>query len=76
MPDLVKQTEAAAMTTIKGQGLTLGKRTTKSAPDAVGRVVAQRPAAGAQVEAGAAVDIVIGVAGKATAATGRASGGG
>lgn len=61
MVDLVGRAEADAMALIRAQGLTLGARGTSVAPDKAGTVLSQKPAAGAAVASGDAVDIVVAI---------------
>ncbi len=59
VPSVVGQTEAAAVATLQGAGLTATTSHAHHATVPVGRVISQQPAAGAQVAAGSAVAIVI-----------------
>jgi hypothetical protein len=61
MPNLIGMTENEAMEVLKKAGLKLASRTTKSAPDQVGRILDQSPAGGSKVESGSSVSLVIGV---------------
>jgi hypothetical protein len=61
VPDLVGMTEGEAVTALRGAELRLGERKTKEAPDRVGRVLHQSPAAGAKAASGSAVALVIGI---------------
>jgi beta-lactam-binding protein with PASTA domain len=54
-------TEGEAVTALRGAELRLGERKTKEAPDRVGRVLHQSPAAGAKAASGSAVALVIGI---------------
>ncbi len=60
VPDVVGQTEAAAAATLTGTGLTIGNVTTAySSSEPAGSVIGESPAAGAQVNLGAAVALQI-----------------
>lgn len=61
VPDVTGQPEAKATELLKAAKLSVGKRTTRPAPDQVGLVLAQDPKAGSEVPIGTAVDLVIGV---------------
>jgi PASTA domain-containing protein len=61
MPNLIGMTENEAMEVLKKVGLKSASRSTKSAPDQVGRILDQSPAGGSKVESGSSVSLVIGV---------------
>jgi beta-lactam-binding protein with PASTA domain len=60
VPDVTGETEDAAMNLIKEAGLSVGARETEPAPDKVGIVLAQSPAAGTEVKPKTPVDLVVG----------------
>ena len=60
VPDVTGETEDAAMNLIKEAGLSVGARETEPAPDRVGIVLAQNPAAGTEDKPKTPVDLVIG----------------
>ncbi len=59
VPNLVGMTEREALAALQETGLKLGQRMTKVAPDQVGRVLDQSPAAGTKVAPGSSVSLVI-----------------
>ncbi len=60
VPNVVGQTQAAATTAITTAGLALGTVTTQSSPTVpAGTVISQNPAAGTNVVAGSAVNLVV-----------------
>jgi beta-lactam-binding protein with PASTA domain len=62
MPNLIGLTEARATAVITGRGLVLAKRSTQPDPERVGLVISQEPQAGAPIQPGDNVAIVVGVA--------------
>jgi len=62
-PNLVGMTEKEALATLQEVGMQLGQRKTKVAPEQDGRVLDQRPAAGAKASPGSSVSLVIAVPG-------------
>jgi hypothetical protein len=60
-PDLLGLTESEAMAVLDGAGLRLGDRNTKAAPDQIGCVLDQSPAAGIKMARGSFVSLVIGI---------------
>ncbi|HEV8486163.1 MAG TPA: PASTA domain-containing protein [Blastocatellia bacterium] len=61
VPSLIGLVEDEALSALQKVGLKSGERKTLPAPDQVGRVLAQDPAPGSQVEVGSSVSVVIGV---------------
>lgn len=61
VPNLVGLVENEGLAALKKAELNAGQRTTKVAPDQVGRVLDQNPAAGSSVGQGTSVSLVIGV---------------
>ncbi len=61
VPQIVGLAEADAIATLRKSGLARGDRTTRPDEDNVGKVVEQNPEAGAEVERGSAVAIVVGI---------------
>ncbi|MEL6301892.1 MAG: PASTA domain-containing protein [Pseudomonadota bacterium] len=60
VPDVVGLTEAAAGTTLNNAGLVTGNVTQQSSSSVpAGQIISQNPAAGLQVNAGSAVDLVV-----------------
>jgi beta-lactam-binding protein with PASTA domain len=59
VPDVVKQTRAEAERALEAEDLAVGTVTESSSTEKPGTVIATKPPAGAEVEAGSAVDLVI-----------------
>src|SRR5207302_342874 len=66
MVRLIGQREADAMTILRAQGLTLGKRSEERDDNRAGLVIAQQPRPNTRVKAGDAVSIVVARSGKVT----------
>ena len=60
MPDLLDRPEAVAVAILGRLGLKVGQRLTQRAPDRVGLVISQEPAAGTPITASTSVSLVIG----------------
>ncbi len=75
VPNVVGLTQAGAQTEITSASLTVGRVTTaNSSSVAVGKVISQNPAAGAKVEAGSAVALVVSLGAKVPDVVGSSKG--